>query len=545
MSLTLVLGGTRSGKSRHAERLAAASGRPVRYVATADGADPAMAERVREHAARRPPEWTTVEAGEALAAAVREAGPGRCVLLDGLGGWIAGVLHEAGAFDGGLEDSALGRLREKVRAQVAAVAEASAEGAAVIVVAEEAGQGVLPPDRASRAWLDLLGESVQLLGARADRVELVVAGRALSLHGNSAGPAGARGAAAAKPPARVGGAESAEDLRHHGDRVLRPGDADHAVNVLAGGPPQWLRDALREALDGDAERYPSEGEAIAALSALHGREPAEVVPTNGAAEALWLLPAALRPSRSVCVHPAFTEAEAALRAHGATVTRVLRDPERDFALEPDAVPAEADLVVLGNPASPSGTLDPAAALLALRRPGRVVVVDEAFMDLVPGEPGSLARERAEDVVVVRSFTKSLSIPGLRAGYALAPPALAERLRAVRPPWSANALALAALAAAASHPDVLAALAERAQAERQDLVARLTRLDGVRTWPAAANFCLVEVPDGPAAVRALRDRGIAVRCAASFPGLGPGHLRITARSPEQNERLARGLEEALA
>ena len=90
-----------------------------------------------------------------------------------------------------------------------------------------------------------------------------------------------------------------------------------------------------------------------------------------------------------------------------------------FALDPDSVPEEADLVVVGNPASPSGTLDPAATLLALRRPGRVLVVDEAFMDLVPGEPATLVRERLGDVIVVRSITKALAIPGLRAGYAVA------------------------------------------------------------------------------------------------------------------------------
>lgn len=534
MSLTLVLGGTRSGKSRHGERLAAASGRPVHYVATADPADPAMAQRIREHAARRPPEWSTVEAGTAPADAVRGAAPGSCVLLDGLGPWIATLLHHAGGFDRDLDGEALRRLRDGVLAEVSGISDAAGEERTVIVVAEEAGQGVLPAKRSSRAWLDLLGDAVQSLAAAASRVELVIAGRALLL---DSGPAGSSG-----PGWPVHDGE--RNLRHHGDRELRPGDADHAVNVMAGGPPEWLREALREALEKDAERYPSEEEATAAIAALHSRDPDEVVPTNGAAEALWLLPAALRPAQAACVHPAFTEAEAALRAHGVAVTRVLRDPERDFALDPAAVPAGADLVVAGNPASPSGTLDPAASLLALRRLGRVVVVDEAFMDLVPGEPATLAGERAEDVVVVRSLTKALAIPGLRAGYALATPALAERLRAVRPPWSANALALAALVAAANRPDALAALAERAQEEREDLAGRLAALPGVRIWPAAANFCLIEVADGPAAVAALRDRGIAVRHAASFPGLGPGHLRVTARGPEENERLARALEEAL-
>ncbi len=279
---------------------------------------------------------------------------------------------------------------------------------------------------------------------------------------------------------------------------------------------------------------------MAALAARHGRGRDEVVPTNGATEALWLLPAALRPRLAACVHPGFTEAEAALGAHGIPVRRVMRDPERGFALDPGAVPAEADLVVVANPGSPTGTLDPAASLGALRRPGRVVVVDEAFMDLVPGEPGSLAAQALPDVIVVRSATKWLGVPGLRAGYALAPPALAARLRAVRPPWSAGALALAALAAAARRPDAAAAAAERARRERGDLERRLAAVPGLRLWPGAANFCLVEVADGPAALERLRAGGIAVRPCGGFPGLGPGHLRITARGPDDNARLAQVL-----
>jgi histidinol-phosphate/aromatic aminotransferase/cobyric acid decarboxylase-like protein/adenosyl cobinamide kinase/adenosyl cobinamide phosphate guanylyltransferase len=522
MTLTLVIGGTRSGKSGRAESLALATGLPVRYVSTADRTDPAMAERIRLHAERRPPSWTTVEAGDELGDALADAG-GTCVLVDGLGPWVATALHRAGAFDGA-GDAALEGVRDRVMAEIDCVARAAAGPDPVIVVAEEAGQGLLPPDVASRAWLDLVGDAKRRLADVAERVELVVAGQPLALGG---------GLAPVTP-----------DIRSHGDAELAPGLADHAVNVLSGGPPDWLRAALHEALDADGSRYPDERPAVAALAALHGREPEEIVPANGAAEALWLLPAALRPSLAACVHPAFTEAEAALRAHGAPVTRVLRDPESDFALDPAAVPDAADLVVVGNPASPSGTLDPAAAVLALRRPGRVVVVDEAFMDLVPGEPASLARERLPDVVVVRSLTKSMSIPGVRAGYAVASPELAARMRAARPPWSANALALAALAAIARRPESLAAAAERAAAERADLATRLEAVPGVRTWPGAANFCLVEVADGPGVAAALRERGIAVRPAASFPGLHAGHLRITARSAPENERLVSALAEAL-
>jgi histidinol-phosphate aminotransferase len=209
------------------------------------------------------------------------------------------------------------------------------------------------------------------------------------------------------------------------------------------------------------------------------------------------------------------------------------------------VPDAADLVIVGNPASPSGTLDPAAVVLALRRPGRVVVVDEAFMDLVPGEPATLVRERHDDVIVVRSLTKSLAIPGLRAGYAVALPAIAQRLRDVRPPWSVNALALAALAAFARRPDALVAAAARVTEEREDLARRLAGLAGVRAWPAVANFVLVEVADGARVAARLRERRIAVREAASFPGLGAGHLRLTARTAQENARLVAALAEAVA
>jgi histidinol-phosphate/aromatic aminotransferase/cobyric acid decarboxylase-like protein/adenosyl cobinamide kinase/adenosyl cobinamide phosphate guanylyltransferase len=506
MSLTLIIGGTRSGKSAHAERLALATGASVRYVATADSVDRSMADRIARHRMRRPASWETVDAADALADAITPEGVS---LIDGLGVWIAGALHR----NGGDVSAEINRVIERARRSE------------VIVVAEEAGQGLLPLDAVSRAWLDQLGEAVQRLSAAAARVDYVVAGHPIAL-------------SAHQPP-------PTEELRHHGDRDVRPGEADHAVNVLDGGPPAWLRDALHSTVDQQSDRYPDETEARTATAARHGRDPDEVVVTNGAAEALWLLGPALRPRLAACVHPGFTEAEAALRAHGVPVIRVQRDPDAGFALDPASVPGAADLVIVGNPGSPTGTLDPTTAVLALRAPGRVVVVDEAFMEMVPGEPGSLAGERLDDVIVVRSLTKLLSVPGLRAGYALAPPRLAAAIEAVRPPWSANALALAALRVASEHPAEMAARAERSAAEGADLTMRLAAIAGVRTWPSVTNFCLIEVADGPAVVAALRAQRIAVRPAASFPGLGPGHLRVTARDPARNARVAMAIGEALA
>jgi histidinol-phosphate/aromatic aminotransferase/cobyric acid decarboxylase-like protein/adenosyl cobinamide kinase/adenosyl cobinamide phosphate guanylyltransferase len=504
MSLALVIGGTRSGKSAHAERLALATGGKVRYIATADSGDRSMADRIGRHRDRRPGGWETVEVGDSLADAIDP----ECVsLIDGLGVWIAGVLHRNGI---------------RVMAEIDRVIE-TARGSDVIVVAEEAGQGLLPLDTVSREWLDQLGDAIQRVSAAADRVDYVVAGRPIVLAGRPS--------------------PSVEELRQHGDRDPRLGGADHAVNVIAGGPPPWLRAALQVALDDGSDRHFDEAQARAVTAGRHDRDPSEVVVTNGAAEALWLLGPALRPRLAVCVHPGFTEAEAALNAHGIAVARVQRDPGAGFALDPRAVPDAADLVIVGNPASASGTLDPAAAILALRAPRRVVVVDEAFMEMVPGEPGSLAGERLDDLIVIRSLTGLLSVPGLRVGYALAPPRLAAALEAVRPPWSANVLALAALVAAAAHPAELAARAEQAASQGADLARRLDAIDGIRRWQSATNFCLIEVSDGPAVLAKLLAQQIAV-CPASFPGLGPGHLRITARDPERNARAAAAIGEAL-
>jgi histidinol-phosphate aminotransferase len=322
----------------------------------------------------------------------------------------------------------------------------------------------------------------------------------------------------------------------HGDVVARGAALDFAVNVVAGGPPDWLRAALLGALDSDLGAYPDERAATAAVAARHGREPEEVVLLNGAAQGFWLV-AALAPQAPVVVHPAFTEPEVALARAGRPPRRVVLDAP--WTLDPERIPADADLVVIGNPTNPTGVLHPRAAIARLARPGRIVLVDEAFMNFVPGEPESLADADADAVpglVVLRSLTKLHAIPGVRAGYLLAAPALAGRLRALRPGWSVNALALAAARAVAEHPEHAARIAQETARARADLAARLAPQLAVH--PSAANFVLAEHPDGAALLARLRrDHGIALRPAHSFPGLGPDHLRIAVRTPADHARLA--------
>jgi histidinol-phosphate aminotransferase len=322
------------------------------------------------------------------------------------------------------------------------------------------------------------------------------------------------------------------DLHLHGDEFARGARDDLAVNVVAGGPPSWLREAMAAALD-DLGAYPDETAATAAVAERHGRGAKEVVLLNGASQAFWLA-AALGPRRPVCVHPSFTEPDVALRAARRPPRHVVLD--QPWALSPRDIPDDADLVVVGNPTNPTGVLHRRAALAALCRPGRVTVVDESFMDFVAGEPETLAPEReVPGLVVVRSLTKLHAIPGLRAGYLLAPAPLAARLRAQRPAWSVNALALAAIAAIANRPEHAAAVARDTARRRADLVARLQELPGATVHPGVANFVLVDLPGGGAAAQRLREQGIAVRPCASFPGLTTDHLRLAVRDPAPHAR----------
>ncbi len=330
------------------------------------------------------------------------------------------------------------------------------------------------------------------------------------------------------------------DLRLHGDALAAPGLLDFAVNVWPGPRPAGLTRALERALSDP--RYPDDAAAREAVAARHGRAVEEVLLLNGACEAFWLLAQTLRPRHAVCVHPSFTEPEAALRAVGCEVNRVFLRGD-DWRLDPDDVPDDAELVVVGNPNNPTGRLEPAGTLRRLLRPGRLLVVDESFMDFVPRERESLATTPPPGLVIVRSLTKLWSLAGVRAGYLFGGPELVSTLAASRQPWSVNALACAALAWCPADRQTPAAVGTAVAAARAELLADLSAL-GLKVWPSAANFLLLEVAGGEEVARQLRRRGIAVRPAASFPGLGPDHLRVAVRRPEENALLIAALEEAL-
>ncbi len=292
-----------------------------------------------------------------------------------------------------------------------------------------------------------------------------------------------------------------------------------------------------------------------------------VLPTAGAAEAFTLIARAFQPKHAVVVHPQFTEPEAALRAAGHRVHRLQLRAHDGFRLDPSAIPDRADLVVIGNPTNPTSVLHPREVLRALIRPGRLLVVDEAFMDAVPDEPETLLDGAPLDhVLVLRSLTKTWGVAGLRAGYVVGDPASVVRLRAQQPPWSTSTPALAVIEATLTPKarELAAEAAVELSAWRDYLVEGLDEL-GLPVVPGpAAPFVLVDAHgwkqpfdrlrahdedrlraqngDGLRAQsggwlrEALRDRGFAVRRCDTFPGLDAEWLRIAVREPSTTDSL---------
>jgi adenosyl cobinamide kinase/adenosyl cobinamide phosphate guanylyltransferase len=171
--LVVVLGGTRSGKSRFGrDRATALAGDgPVTYIATAMPGDPELDDRIARHRRDRPEGWTTIEAGLDLARAVREVPVATTILIDGLTLWASLALGD----DPGRLDEV---LDNDVEAVLAAIVD---HDGPVVVVSDEIGLGLVPLDPLGRAFRDLLGIAHQRLVAASDEAWLMVAGRAIRL----------------------------------------------------------------------------------------------------------------------------------------------------------------------------------------------------------------------------------------------------------------------------------------------------------------------------------------------------------------------------
>jgi histidinol-phosphate aminotransferase len=325
-----------------------------------------------------------------------------------------------------------------------------------------------------------------------------------------------------------------------------------------GASPKALA-AARAALD-DAWLYPDANgfHLKAALAERHGVAPECITLGNGSNDVLvFLAQAFLRPGlRSVYSQYCFAVYPIATQLVGAThaVAPALPEEHPVMPLGHDlrALYAQVDddtrLVWIANPNNPTGTwLDGERLVEFLSSlPGHVIcVVDEAYTEYAESDElgdASTWLERFPNLVVTRTFSKAYGLAGLRVGYALSNPGIADLLNRVRPAFNVNAPGLAAARAALDDQAFIERSREVNTAGREQLREGLAAL-GATTIPSAANFLLARFDRSGAELdEALLRRGIIVRPVAGY-GLDH-HLRITIGTEAQNRRLLAALAELL-
>jgi L-threonine-O-3-phosphate decarboxylase len=325
-------------------------------------------------------------------------------------------------------------------------------------------------------------------------------------------------------------AAAAVDRVPHGG-VDDPQVLDFSVDTKPQRPPgiTGVYDAALSA----ARRYPSDGycEFRTAAGEYVGCDPAQVVPTPGSLSALRLaLSVTVDPGDSVVVpEPGFGEYAREVRLQGASPTFVTA------ADLPSVDPAGHAAVVVDTPNNPTGQLHGTGEIQRLagrcRREGTALLVDEAYLGFtdrasLAGEPGT---------VVVRSLTKLFGLPGLRVGFAVADGDLRDRLDAARQAWAVSTPAADVGAHCMRQTEFVAETREQVAAERARLTEGLSSAYDV--WPSEAPFLLLGVGDRSvdAVLDRAREHDIAVRDATTFRGLD-SHVRVTVRSPGENDRL---------
>ncbi|MBW2039054.1 MAG: aminotransferase class I/II-fold pyridoxal phosphate-dependent enzyme [Deltaproteobacteria bacterium] len=273
---------------------------------------------------------------------------------------------------------------------------------------------------------------------------------------------------------------------------------------------------------------------------------------NGASHLIHLLPQALRPKKVLIPVPTFSEYERGVLSAGAEISFLRLQEDEGFCLRAESLLStldpSVDMVILCNPNNPTGQLLLQEELEEierhLRKDGTWLVVDEAFIDFVPEQKRPYLLEKTIDgrVVLLRSPTKCLAIPGLRLGYLAAPRTVIHSVIALTPPWSVNCFAQLILENFQDLYEVFKKGLPQLFAERNFLKGELGK--NFKVFPSEANFLLFKskgfTSTNPS--KALLKHRILVRDCMNFRGLDEGFTRVAVRGRDENLKLIKAIRE---
>ncbi len=322
-----------------------------------------------------------------------------------------------------------------------------------------------------------------------------------------------------------------------------------ASNENPRGMSPLARAAVEKAMAG-VERYPDQFDLIAALAARLGVTTGQIVLGNGSNDVLDLAARVfLAPGRSAVFsqHAFAVYPLASMSAGAECIAAPAKNYGHDLVAMRAAMRPDTGAVWIANPNNPTGNFLPYASVKAFLRevpPDVAVVLDEAYNEyLPPADRVDTVAWLAEfpNLVITRTFSKVYGLAGLRVGYAVAAPAVADLLNRVRQPFNVNNLAIAAATAALDDHLFVAESYELNRHGMEQIVAGLKRL-GLEHIPSHGNFVTFAVADGAAVNQKLLKQGVIVRPIGGY-GL-PNHLRVTIGLETENARFLTALEKSL-
>lgn len=349
-------------------------------------------------------------------------------------------------------------------------------------------------------------------------------------------------------------------LIHGGDvysarQKMKQEPLDFSANINPMGMPPGAVRAAADALQ-QCTQYPDPlcRELRAALAAYEGIPAEQIVCGNGAADLIFRIVAATHPRRALLLAPTFAEYEQALRSMDCSIAYFPLQESEGFVL-PEAflqqLTPEINLLFLCNPNNPTGrTVSPALLQEIWKRceeAGILLVVDECFNEFLEHPEQNTLKgvlKTGANAVILKAFTKSFAMPGLRLGYGLCGNRdLAERIFSCGQPWGVSIPAQAAGVAALQEQGYLERMRRLIQTERRWLSENLARL-GLCVFPSEANYILFRTETEISLRERMEQRGVLIRACGNYRGLDDRYYRIAVRGHGENERLIAALKCAL-